>query len=65
MAGEEGFGGIAILLLLEQTLAEPILRFRREPVARVLAQEGAERVRSERIVLVHHVAVGEVVFVFR
>ena len=41
--GEERFGGVAILLLLEQTFAQPVLRLRRQAIARILAQEAAER----------------------
>src|SRR5579862_1043490 len=40
--GEEGFRGVAILLTLEQALAEPVLRLWRQPIARMLFQEGAE-----------------------
>src|SRR5207237_5125761 len=54
---------IAEALALEQALAEPILHIGRKPIARVFAQEGAEAVVGERVVLAHQVTVGEVVIV--
>src|ERR1700730_14831455 len=57
---EEGFGGVAIALPLEQAFAEPILGLGRHPVAGIFAQEGAESVFRQRIVLAQDVAVGEV-----
>src|SRR3984885_7248744 len=62
---EEGFGRIVVFLIVKQTFAEPILRVRRQPIARIFLQEVAERLRRRSIVLLHHVAVSEIVFVFR
>src|SRR5581483_3923443 len=61
--GEEGFGGVVILLALEQRLAEPVLRLRSEPVPWMFVQEVAVGLRGVHIVLVHEVAVGEFVLV--
>src|SRR5579883_312469 len=60
---EEGFGGVPILLPLEQAFPQPILRFRRHPVARELAQKGTESICRQRIVLAQHVARSEVVII--
>src|SRR5262245_66543147 len=62
---EEGFGRVAVALALELALAEPEGRIAGEPVVGIFAQEVAEAVLGERIVLAQHVAVGEVVFVAR
>src|SRR5579871_2235562 len=59
--GKKGFGGVPILLPLEQALAQPVESFRRQAVAGEFVQEQPERVGGERIVLVQHVAVSEVV----
>src|ERR1700686_3097120 len=57
--GEERLGGVAILLLLEQTFAQPIVSLRRQVIARILAQEATEAFGRERVVLVQNVAVGK------
>src|SRR5215475_2993308 len=62
---EKGFGGVAVALALEQTLAQPILRIGGEPVARIAAQEGAETLFGKRVVLAQNVTIGEVVGVLR
>src|SRR6202030_4175245 len=62
---EEGFGGVAIALPLEQAFAQPILRLGRHPVAGIFAQEGAKSVLGQRIVLAQDIAVGEVVIILR
>ena len=62
---QELLGGVAIALALEHALAEPVLRFRHEPVAREAAQEIAEAVLGQRVVLPRDVAVGHVVAVAR
>src|SRR6516165_5023914 len=62
---EKGLGGIAVALALEQAFAEPVFGLRRHPVARILAQEGAETFLRLRIVLALDVAVSEVVIVAR
>src|SRR5882757_8329112 len=36
---EEGLGGVAVALALEQAFAQPVLRLGRHPVARIPAQE--------------------------
>src|SRR5882724_11406084 len=54
---EERFGGIAEALALKQTLAEPVLRVRRQPIARIFTQERAKAVFGERVILVHDIAV--------
>src|SRR6202034_3670544 len=59
--GEKRFGRIAILLLLEQAFAKPVLGLRRLAIARILAQERAEGVRGECIIPVQNIAVGEIV----
>src|SRR5271168_2177656 len=58
--GEKRFRGVAILLLLEETFAEPVLGLRRQAIARILAQEAAEGVRGKRIILVQNVAIGQI-----
>ena len=40
--GKEGLGGVAIVLSWNSAFAEPILRLRRQPVARIFSQEIAE-----------------------
>src|SRR6202047_474423 len=62
---EEGFGGVAIALPLEQAFAEPILGVGRHPVAGIFAQEGAKSVLRQRIVLAQDIAIGEVVIILR
>src|ERR1700722_11913039 len=61
--GEERFGGVAILLLLEQTFAEPVLSLRRQVIARILAQKATETFGREHVILAQNVAIGEVVLV--
>src|SRR6266508_2332903 len=62
---EESFRRVAEALALEQALAEPIGGVARHLVARMFLQEGAKAVLRQRVVLAQHIAVGEVVFVFR
>src|SRR5215216_749383 len=59
---EEGFGGLTVALALKQAFAEPIIRFGHHPVARMLAQEAAEALLGNRIILAHQIIIGEVVF---
>src|SRR5262245_12459751 len=62
---EEGFRRVAVALALELALAEPEGGIAGEPIVGIPAQEVAEAVLGERVVLAQHVAVGEVVFVAR
>src|SRR5262245_58147106 len=62
---EEGFRRVAVALALELTLAEPEGGIAGEPIVGIFAQEVAEAVLGEGIVLAQHVTVGEVVFVAR
>src|SRR5262245_34592645 len=62
---EEGFRRVAVALTLELALAEPEGGITGEPIVGISAQEVAEAVLGEGIVLAQHVAVGEVVFVAR
>src|SRR5580704_15837440 len=57
---QEQLGSVAVFLALEQALAQPVIGVRRPGVARVFLQEDAEALVGEGIVLVQHVAVGEV-----
>src|SRR5215472_14991231 len=50
--GEKGFRSVAVLFVLKQALAQPVLRFGSEPVARIFVQEIAERLLGEREVFV-------------
>src|SRR5260221_3744972 len=62
---EEGFRGVAILLALEKTLAEPILRVGDQGIARVFLHEVAYGLSGKRIVLALHIADAEVELVPR
>src|SRR5262245_6446617 len=62
---EEGFRRVTVALALELALAEPESGIAGEPIVGIFAQEVAEAVLGEGIVLAQHVAVGEVVFVAR
>src|SRR3984957_5680838 len=62
---EEGFGGVAVALPLEQAFAQPVLGLGRHPVAGIFAQERAESVLRQRVVLVQDIAVGKVVIIPR
>src|SRR3569832_1739108 len=61
--GEEGLGRVAIVLLLIERLAHPVLRVRDQLVLGIFADEVAEGLRREAVILVQHIAIGEVVFV--
>src|SRR5262245_29341669 len=63
--GEEGFRGVAVALALEHAFAQPIGSISDEPIIGIFAQEAAEGVFGEGVVLAQHIAVGEVVFVAR
>src|SRR5580698_1344721 len=54
---QERFRGIAILLTLEQTLAEPVLRLGRLAIAWILLEERAKALGRMRIVFVLQIAV--------
>src|SRR5262245_52396615 len=58
---KERFGGLAEALALEQALAEPVVRLRDELVVRIFAQETAEIVFRQRIILAQQVPIGGVV----
>src|SRR5262249_1462689 len=62
---EEGFRGIAKALPLEHAFTQPIRRVADEPIIGISAQERAEGVFGEGIVLAQHISVGEVVYVAR
>src|SRR5262245_15755331 len=62
---EEGFRGVAEALALEQGFAEPIGGVAGEPIVGILAQEIAEAVFGQRVVLAQHIAIGEIEFVAR
>src|SRR5262245_51046027 len=62
---EQGFRRIAVALALKLALAEPESGIAGEPIVGIFAQEVAEAVLVEGIVLAQHVTVGEVVFVAR
>src|SRR6266540_1375133 len=63
--GEEGFRGVAVALALEHAFAQPIGGIPDEPIIGIFAQEAAEGVFGEGVVLAQHIAIGEVVFVAR
>src|SRR5579871_5846428 len=63
--GKERFRSIAVALALIQTLAEPVLRLRHQPVARIFLQEAAQSLVGQRIVLALDIAIAEVVLVAR
>src|SRR5688572_1470076 len=46
---QEGFGGVAKALALEQALAEPVLRIGDQTVVRVLPDEAAQRFLGKRV----------------
>ena len=56
---------VAIALALIQAFAQPILRVRHQPFVRIFFQEIAEGLFGQRVVLVQHIAVSEIVFVLR
>src|SRR6266478_2054669 len=62
---EEGFRGITVLLALEKTLAEPILRVGNQGIARVFLHEVAHGLFGQRIVLALHIADAEIELVPR
>src|SRR6185437_17021686 len=62
---KEGLGSVAVVLLLEQALAQPILRVRHQALVGMLLEEVAEGLRRQRVVFAQHIAVGHVVFVLR
>src|SRR6185312_13124239 len=62
---EEGFSRVAVALLLEQALAEPILRVGHQALLRMLPDEVAEGLLGQPVIFVQHIAVGHVVFVLR
>src|SRR3954454_15836954 len=62
---EESFGRVAVALTLEQAFAQPIGGVAGHAVAGRLAQETAEALLGECIVLAQHVAIGEVILVAR
>src|SRR5215213_1316703 len=53
---EEGLGGLAIALALEQAFAQPVVRVGYQPVTWVLLQERAQALRGKRVILAQHVA---------
>src|SRR5262245_4347096 len=55
---QKGFGRLAIALALEEAFSDPIIGFRHQPIARILAQKAAEILLRHRIILAHQVAVG-------
>src|SRR5581483_9058 len=63
--GEEGLGGIAILLALEQAFAEPVLGIADHRIVREFLPEIAHGLLGQRIVPALHVADAEIVFVAR
>src|SRR4030095_8351289 len=63
--GEEGFRGVAVALALEHALAQPIGCIPDEPIIGIFAQETAEGVFGEGVVLAQYIAIGEVIFVAR
>src|SRR3984893_8742923 len=62
---EEGFRGVAILLALEEALAEPILRVRDQGIAGIFLREVAHGFFGQRIILALHVADAEIELVLR
>src|SRR3569832_2967261 len=61
--GEERLGRVAIVLLLIERLAHPVLRVRDELVLGIFADEVAEGLRRQPVVLVLFFAVGVFVLV--
>src|SRR5260370_17266217 len=62
---EKGFRRVAILLTLEKTLAEPVLRVRDQGIAGVFLREVAHGLFREGIVLALHIADTEIELVLR
>src|SRR5688572_3888640 len=62
---EEGFRRITETLALEQTFSKPIGGIAGEPIVGISAQEAAEAVLGQRVVLAQQVTIGEIVFVSR
>src|SRR5207248_6409794 len=62
---QKGLRRIAILLALEETLAEPVLRIREQRVARVFLREVLHGCFGERIILALHIADAEIELVAR
>src|SRR6202046_3667746 len=61
---QEGFSGFTIMLILKQRFAEPILRLGGQAVARIFLQKIAQRLFGRGVVLVQHIAIDEIEFVF-